>query len=746
MALNVGELFATIDLRDRLSAGLRRAIGNLRDAAKRFDVDVGSMAKRAGAMGVQFTAAALQAATLAASLGVAAQGAVGLVAALAPAGGIVALLPGAVALAGAAFATFKIALSGVGDAFKAVMDGDPKKVAEALAGLSPAARSAALELQAVKPVLDGLKSSVQDAFFAPLQGQLTALVATLGGPLKTGMTGVSSEFGRLGAEVATFAQSHQAVYLVDQVFQTLRNTLGDIQAGTLQRLLAALGGLVDYALPAFSGLGRAVDNVANRFSNWLETAMGAGEPVLWIDGALGTFRQLGSIASDVFGILQSVFQAMNASGSNALGVIGQLLGKVNDFLSSAQGQTILVTIFQSLSQVGQALMPIVVALGGALALIAPHIANIATALGPGLAAAVSALGPALAALGPGLTVVAEMLAKAFASPELQAGLLALGQGLSAALTAVAPLLPIVGQLAGILGQVLGAALSSLSGVLGPVISALSGALAPILPQLSSAIAQVAAATAPLAAQFGTVLAQAIQVLLPPLLQIAMSLLPPTLELVKSLAPLLGDLAGMFGGVLKSVLPLLPPLIQIATATLPLMISIVSALAKLLTGDFKGALDTIVNAVLNFGNTMISAGQALLTGLWNGFVSAKNWFRDNILGFFKDILPDWVRDALGIHSPSRVFAAMGRMLPAGMAAGIDQASSLVRKSLDRMSSMAAGTSVPDIGVPGVNVPDRLAGGGVLSRAVVNVTNHYPVAEATSVSVNRGLQYAGALGVI
>ncbi len=61
-------------------------------------------------------------------------------------------------------------------------------------------------------------------------------------------------------------------------------------------------------------------------------------------------------------------------------------------------------------------------------------------------------------------------------------------------------------------------------------------------------------------------------------------------------------------------------------------------------------------------------------------------------------------------------------------------------------MAAGTSVPDIGVPGVNVPDRLAGGGVLSRAVVNVTNHYPVAEPTSVSVNRGLQYAGALGVI
>lgn len=57
---------------------------------------------------------------------------------------------------------------------------------------------------------------------------------------------------------------------------------------------------------------------------------------------------------------------------------------------------------------------------------------------------------------------------------------------------------------------------------------------------------------------------------------------------------------------------------------------------------------------------------------------------------------------------------------------------------------------------VNVP-RYAGGGLVAQpamaseqapmrqTVVNVSNHYPVGEPTSVTVNRALEYAAALGV-
>ncbi|MFD0477998.1 hypothetical protein ACFQ0B_64925 [Nonomuraea thailandensis] len=427
MALNVGELFAEINVKDRGATVVRRFMTFMRDAAKKIDIDVGAVAKRAGSMGVEFTGAALKAATLAASMAAAAQSAVGLVAALAPAGGIVAALPGMIALGVGAMAVLKVALADVGDAFGAALGDDPKKFEESLAGLSPAAQAAARELHSVKPAIDGLKSAVQDAFFRPLAGQIRAVADAMVGPLRTGMQGVAREFGLAGAEVARFASSSATVAAISSIFSSLRSAVASIQPA-IQPLLAGFRDIAVVGASWSSGLVPGIAAAAQRFGEFLSNAAKSGTALSWMQGALDVFKQLGQVGGDLVGIVKSVFSAMSAGGSNALGVLGQLLDQLNQFLASAEGQKALVAIFGALSQVGSALMPIFKALGGALALVAPHIASIATALGPGLAAAVSALGPALAALGPGLTVVAQMLAQAFASPELQSGLLMLGQG------------------------------------------------------------------------------------------------------------------------------------------------------------------------------------------------------------------------------------------------------------------------------------------------------------------------------
>ncbi|MEV0236869.1 hypothetical protein [Nonomuraea sp. NPDC050786] len=745
--VNVGELSARLKLHDNLSGPLGRAIGFFRAKAQEFRANAGSIATSSVQMGARLAATAVAGATAAAGLASAAQGALGLVAALAPAAGIVAALPGALALGSAALATLKVALAGVGDAFGLALSSNVIDFRDSLVKLSPAARAAALELHAAKPAIDALKSSVQDAFFAPLVGQITAVAAALVGPLKAGMSGVASQMGLAAAEAARFAASAQTSAAVTSIFGALRSAVAAIQPA-IAPLLAGFRDLTVVGAGFSAGLVPGIAAAAARFGEFLSNAARSGQALAWMQGAVQVFQQLGTIGGSVVGIVRSIFAAMQTGGSNALGVLGQVLGKVNEFLASAQGQQILVTIFQSLSQVGSVLMPIFTALGGSLAMIAPHVAAIAVALGPGLAAAVSALGPALAALGPGLTMVAQMLSQAFASPELQAGLLALGQGISAVLSAAAPLLPVIGQLAGILGQILGAALTNVASLLQPVILALSSSLKPLLPVLSSAVTQLAAATAPLAAQIGQFLAQALKTVLPPLVQLAMDLLPPTLELVKALIPVISSWVGSLSEILGVIQPIIGPLTQIATALLPFWIKIITAVVQLLSGDFKGALNSIMGAIKSFGDTIMNAGRALMEGLWNGIVAAGNMIKDRIVGFLRSILPQPVLDFLGIHSPSRLFMKIGRQVPAGLALGITQAGGMVRTAAERMAGVVAGVGIPDMAAPGLALPGGMNGTGLggSSRVVVHQTNYYPQAEPTSATVNRGLQLAGALGVI
>ncbi|WP_236003741.1 hypothetical protein [Nonomuraea antri] len=113
-----------------------------------------------------------------------------------------------------------------------------------------------------------------------------------------------------------------------------------------------------------------------------------------------------------------------------------------------------------------------------------------------------------------------------------------------------------------------------------------------------------------------------------------------------------------------------------------------------------------------------------------------------MGFIRSVLPQPVLDFLGIHSPSRLFAKIGRQVPAGLALGITAAGGLVRTAVQRMAGIVAGAAIPDVPTPGFALPS----GGLGSRVVVHQTNYYPQAEPTSATVNHGLQLAGALGVI
>lgn len=79
---------------------------------------------------------------------------------------------------------------------------------------------------------------------------------------------------------------------------------------------------------------------------------------------------------------------------------------------------------------------------------------------------------------------------------------------------------------------------------------------------------------------------------------------------------------------------------------------------------------VINGVANLPSQMASVGYNIVMGVWNGICNAAGWFRRQVQSFFSGIV-DGVKGALGIHSPSKVFAdEIGKWIPPGIGVGIE----------------------------------------------------------------------------
>jgi hypothetical protein len=68
--------------------------------------------------------------------------------------------------------------------------------------------------------------------------------------------------------------------------------------------------------------------------------------------------------------------------------------------------------------------------------------------------------------------------------------------------------------------------------------------------------------------------------------------------------------------------------------------------------------------------MLAIGQGIMQGLVNGISSGAAWVRDKIMGLASQV-SDWFKSALGINSPSLVFAGFGGNITDGLAQGLDR---------------------------------------------------------------------------
>lgn len=99
---------------------------------------------------------------------------------------------------------------------------------------------------------------------------------------------------------------------------------------------------------------------------------------------------------------------------------------------------------------------------------------------------------------------------------------------------------------------------------------------------------------------------------------------------------------------------------------------------------KGIPGKILSALGNVASILWSAGSDLIGGLIEGIKARAGEVLSTIATFITDKIPGWVKDRLGIGSPSKVMMEIGQWIPAGLAKGIEGAADRVKAATRKLT--------------------------------------------------------------
>lgn len=196
------------------------------------------------------------------------------------------------------------------------------------------------------------------------------------------------------------------------------------------------------------------------------------------------------------------------------------------------------------------------------------------------------------------------------------------------------------------------------------------------------------------------------------------------------------------GLVTGLANALPQLIQQAPAiiaafagavlsNLPQIISagfeLLGALASGVANAVPNLLAAIPGIVVQVGQQFISydwgsIGMQIINGIKNGLAGAARGLCEAAANAANDAL-NWVKDKLGIHSPSRVFRdQVGKMIPAGMAVGIEQGTPGLITRAQRMADRAVGAARSAASSFGAGAAPGLVAAGAAGSSQTFIFNH------------------------
>ncbi|MCO1575368.1 hypothetical protein M8C13_06285 [Crossiella sp. SN42] len=682
-------------------ASMTRRLATAAVVRLRVDLDNGRMAAAAGALG-KAVLSLTQLGAAGAGIGAVAGLLLGLAAAASSAAGAVALLPAGLAVAGAAFAALSLGLKGFGEAMSNL--GDAEKFNEAIAKLAPSARSAALAVRELAPAYRSLQLDVQQTLFRGLAEQIRSLGTTYLPVLRTGLVDIAGALNTGARSVAAFAAEQRTVADLGTLFSNAQAAVFNL-GGAIRPLLSAFRDIAVVASGFLPDLAAGAAAAAQKFGDFVAKARESGKLHEWISTALATLDTLKDILGNVIGSITAILRAGQQTGGGLLQIIAQLTGKIEEFLRSAEGQDMLRAVFETLANVAKALLPVLLEAAKIIGtVVVPAIGEFVTALlnGGGPKALLDALRESFAALQPALEP--------------------LGRALSNLLAALAPLLPKLAELAGAILTALADALASIDWT--PVVDGLLeclDALDPLIVPLTRLITYLATAAnerLPLLADALSIASGAIEFLT----RFLGGLIDVVLDVEDGLRSLAGSVASAVGDAGAAVADWARGVWR--------RIEEVGQLFYDLPGKIKRALG-------DAARYLIDAGRDLIQGMINGVSDRARQLYDKVRDLAHRAV-NAIKEALGISSPSKVFAQLGRFSAEGFADGLTAGIPLALKAATDLAEAA--TPVPPAWEPAQGGPGDA--GAQPGAVTINV---YPQAgqseESIAAAVARRLAFQG-----
>jgi hypothetical protein len=450
---------------------------------------------------------------------------------------------------------------------------------------------------------------------------------------------------------------------------TMMDNLGVAMNATSIEAYAAGQGFTDFSFATATSAEKAdmamkmfMDNTSQYAGNF------AKESTETITGSLGLLQAsaasllagLGDANADTAQLAGNVVDAFQAVVSNVVPII----------------ENIAAALPEALGAMVDAAGPLIGSLGGVITGLIPTILDAAMGLAEALLEGVATVLPELMTMLPGVIVsmvgsIATLL-PLLINAGMQA-ITALLQGIAETLPTLIPtivqgLIDAVSALIENLPMLLDAGMQIIFGLVEGLITALP-ILIEQLPTLIVSIIDFILGAIPMLIEAGLALFVSLVEALPEIITGIVSAIPQIIM-----------------GIQSAVLSSIPVLIEAGIKLLIAMVTAMPTIIKTIVAAIPQIVTGLVTAIMDSLPQLVSAGKDMITGLWEGIKGAGDWLWKQMSNFFGGII-DKVKGLLGIHSPSKVFAEMGKNVGLGMAEGV------LATTKDVQSAMADMVAVP-----------------------------------------------------